>query len=189
MTALLVLLLLTATALAQPPLDCPVKPGSRFAFCLRKMRCVEGPPGVQGLPGDPGPPGPVGPQGDTGPVGPAGIPGPAGAPGPRGATGPTGAATTIPVEMVSLTQDFGRAPSGTLIELVATCPPGSVVVGGGMVIHMIPPNAADTRSVHQLFSGPVSATAWMAASTVISSLSAEANLRYTVSATCIPGTP
>lgn len=104
-----------------------------------------------------------------------------------GATGVTGPAGTVPVEIVSLTQDFGRAVTNTLIELIATCPAGSVVVGGGMIIQIIPPNDIDTRRVHQLFSGPLSTTEWAAASTVISTLSNGANLRYTVSATCIPG--
>jgi hypothetical protein len=88
--------------------------------------------------------------------------------------------------MISLTEDFGRAQTNTLIQLVATCPAGSVVVGGGMVVEIIPPNDIDTRRVHQLFSGPLSATEWVAASTVIATLSQGANLRYTVSALCIP---
>jgi hypothetical protein len=115
--------LLMSLLIATPVLGCPfvrlptkpIPPHSRLAFCLRKLRCVEGPPcvqGPQGVPGSPGPAGPPGPGGPVGVAGPVGAPGPAGppglTPGPTGSTGPPGAMAQI----VSITQDFGASSAG-----------------------------------------------------------------------------
>jgi hypothetical protein len=185
-----------AVVLATPAAACPpgrtlplsaIRPGSKLAFCLRKLRCETGPAGPVGPPGPPGVPGEVGPQGATGGLGLSGPPGPPGAvgapgpPGPVGATGPPGA----PTQIVSLTQDFGQAQSGEVIQVTVACPPGTQVIGGGAVTQITPPNAADTRRLHQLFSGPASDTEWVTASTAVSTMSDGSNLRYIASATCV----
>jgi hypothetical protein len=140
-----------------------------------------GPPGAMGAPGAPGPAGIPGP---TGAPGPAGPPGPVGAVGPPGTTGPPGRSAASP-QIVSIVQDFGRVQSGALIQVVVTCPPGMEVIGGGAVTTITPPNDLDTRRLHQLFSGPISDTEWVTASTAISTLSTGSTLRYIASATCI----
>ncbi|HSS56276.1 MAG TPA: hypothetical protein VLK79_16640 [Gaiellales bacterium] len=111
-----------------------------------------------------------------GPAGPPGL-----TPGPTGATGPPGATA----EIVSITQDFGRVQGGALIEVVVACPPGTQVIGGGAITEITPPDADDTKRLHQLFSGPVSDTEWKTSSTAVSTLSNGSNLRYIASATCI----
>jgi hypothetical protein len=104
-----------------------------------------------------------------------------GLPGPVGATGPPGA----PTQIVSITQDFGQAQSGEVIQVTVACPPGTQVIGGGAVTQITPPKAADTRRLHQLFSGPASDTEWVTASTAVSTMSDGSNLRYIASATCV----
>lgn len=85
---------------------------------------------------------------------------------------------------MSVVQEFGRVEDNALIEVVVTCPPGTRVVGGGAVIVITPPDDDDTRKLHQLFSGPISDTEWLTASTAVSTLSNGSNLRYIASATC-----
>jgi hypothetical protein len=75
--------------------------------------------------------------------------------------------------------------SGDLIQVTVACPPGTEVIGGGAVTAITPPNDTDTKRMHQLFSGPISDTEWVTASTAVSTLSNGANLRYIASATCI----
>lgn len=82
-------------------------------------------------------------------------------------------------------QDFGRAQGGDLIEVTVACPPGSVVIGGGATTEITPPDEDDTKKLHQLFSGPVSATEWKTSSTAVSTMSQNSNLRYIASATCV----
>jgi hypothetical protein len=101
-----------------------------------------------------------------------------------GATGPTGPPGAT-VQIVSVTQDFGRVQNGALIQVVVTCPPGMAVVGGGAVTDITPPNDTDTKRLHQLFSGPVGTTEWVTASTAVATLSNGSNLRYVASATCV----
>ena len=161
-------------------------------FCPPPILIVgpTGPTGPMGLPGQPGPVGPTGPSGpvgasgNPGAVGPAGAPGIQGPPGLPGPTGPTGVA--IPVTTISTTQDFGRVRSGDLLELTATCPPGSVVIGGGTIVEFMPPNPTDTARIHLLSSGPFGDDAWTGESTAVSTASNGSNLRYTVVATCLP---
>ena len=104
-----------------------------------------------------------------------------GATGPGGPPGPAGAAP----QTVSITQDFGEVNGGALIQVTVSCPPGTVVVGGGSVTHIFPPNDSDTTKLHQLFSGPTSPTDWTTASTAVGNLSNNSDLQYTASATCI----
>jgi hypothetical protein len=97
--------------------------------------------GSPGLAGPAGAQGPAGPAGAQGPVGPAGAQGPAGPAGARGATGatgpqgPAGAAGTL----TSFLADSGPPRDITVFDgevtLVATCPSGSVVTGGGYYVN------------------------------------------------------
>lgn len=105
--------------------------------------------------------------------------------GPTGPTGPPG--MSLPVEIVSVTQDFGRVQSGALIEVMVACPIGTQVIGGGAVIEITPPNDTDTKRLHQLFSGPVSDIEWLTASTAVSTLSNGSTMRYIASAVCMGG--
>jgi hypothetical protein len=82
-------------------------------------------------------------------------------------------------------QDFGRVQSGTLIQVTVTCPPNTLVIGGGATTEITPPSDRDTTSIHQLFSGPISDTEWVTASTAVNTLSNGSNLRYIASATCV----
>ena len=86
---------------------------------------------------------------------------------------------------MSVVQDFGRVQSGTLIEVTVTCPLDTLVIGGGAVTEITPPSDKDTTSIHQLFSGPISSTEWVTASTAVNTISNGANLRYIASATCV----
>ena len=93
--------------------------------------------------------GPAGPQGETGPQGPAGpqgVAGPLGTPGPQctpgpqgpqGAPAPSGPAGISGYEIINT---VGTLPLNGTVELVATCPSGKRVLGGGYVV----PSAADT---------------------------------------------
>lgn len=83
--------------------------------------------------------------------------------------------------------DFGRAMTNDLYQLTASCPPGQLAVGGGVIIDFIPPNPDDTRRVHLLDSGPIlGSTAWSATGTAVSNSSLGSTLRYTVTALCVP---
>jgi hypothetical protein len=61
------------------------------------------------------------------------------------------------------------------------------VIGGGAITEITPPDETDTKRMHQLFSGPISTTEWVTASTAVSTLSNGSNLRYIASATCVGG--
>ncbi len=111
-----------------------------------------GPPGPQGAAGpqgEAGPPGTAGPQGPPGPqglAGPQGIPGP---PGPQGASGPSGPAGMSGYEIVNI---LGTLPTNGTTSVVATCPSGKRVLGGGYVT----PSEADTAPL----SRPEADNAW-----------------------------
>src|SRR5262245_24142924 len=88
----------------------------------KKIRGPVGPTGPQGMPGEPGPMGPTGPTGargptgNQGPMGSAGAQGLPGPPGIQGPIGPTGHGSNV--QIVSVTQDFGRVMSGALIQVI-----------------------------------------------------------------------
>lgn len=89
---------------------------------------------------------------------------------------------------IATTQDFGRAMTGDLYQLTASCPPGLVTVGGGVIIDFLPPDPTDTRRIHLLDSGPILGnTAWSATGTAVSNSSLGSSLRYTVTALCVAG--
>lgn len=73
----------------------------------------KGDTGATGDTGPAGPGGPAGPKGDPGPAGPAGETGPQGETGPAG---PAGASGTV-------------LPTGTLLLIGGSCPPGTNVEG------------------------------------------------------------
>lgn len=89
---------------------------------------IQGPAGAQGPIGPVGPMGPVGPIGPVGPTGPLGPQGEQGAQGLQGPQGLPGPAGISGLEIVTV-------ESGTLneavINLVAACPAGKKVLGGG----------------------------------------------------------
>ncbi|MDQ3645980.1 MAG: collagen-like protein [Actinomycetota bacterium] len=107
-----------------------------------------GPQGPQGPAGPAGPEGPVGPQGPQGPVGPQGPAGPAGSAGPQGAPGISG------YQVVTASTE----PSSDTSQLViAGCPEGKNVLGGGASVGSFGPVALTASQP-----GNVAATAWMA---------------------------
>ena len=113
---------------------CPIQPGSKMSFCLRKMVCVAGPTGPTGAMGGmgemgtQGPQGVMGEQGNLGPVGPAGR---TGDPGPVGLTGPTGPTGSPGLAPVFATQEFTSPGlnNGETITGSVTCS-GPVTSGG-----------------------------------------------------------
>ena len=84
-----------------------------------------GPQGSQGLPGTQGAAGPSGPQGTPGSQGPQGAP---------GTPGPTG------MSAYEIVNTRGQLPANGTVQVVATCPSGKRVLGGGYVA----PSASDT---------------------------------------------
>ena len=98
----------------------------------------QGPAGPQGEQGPAGPQGPEGTagesvQGEMGPEGPAGPAGPSGPAGPQGPQGPAGVSGRVVVSgaMVSV------GPGGENTS-IATCPTGTLPVGGGFVSNSSP---------------------------------------------------
>ena len=85
----------------------------------------------QGPKGAAGPQGPKGAQGDQGPQGVKGLAGDAGSAGPAGRQGPQGPPGSPGYVKVS-TESYDVA-WGEHRELIATCPPGKKVTGGGYV--------------------------------------------------------
>jgi Collagen triple helix repeat (20 copies) len=115
---------------------------------------AKGDTGVQGLKGDPGATGAQGLKGDTGATGAQGLKGDTGAQGLTGNTGATGAAGVSGYEQVvtNLTSQSLAANSESV--LLANCPAGKLIVGGGAVVF----NASGRWIVDT--SGPTSNTQW-----------------------------
>jgi hypothetical protein len=110
---------------------------------------IQGPPGLQGPRGEQGVqgiPGPQGTQGPTGPQGPMGERGERGETGPEGLQGPPGVSG---YEQVVVGQEIGPL---AYISLIATCPPGKVVLGGGWY--------NGWRELVAIRSGPMETNAW-----------------------------
>jgi len=112
-------------------------PGPKGAAGVAGAQGLPGVAGAQGLPGVIGPQGLIGSKGDkgdTGPAGPQGLPGAAGAPGlpgnpgPQGAAGPAGAPGISGYERVLVESLFD---SSTPKQLIAFCPAGKSLIGGG----------------------------------------------------------
>jgi hypothetical protein len=82
--------------------------------------------------------GPAGEPGAAGARGPAGLPGPSGATGPAGAPGPPGAPGTPGADAAqngyTIVRQTGDIAKGEIGTLDATCPSGSKVTGGGVVV-------------------------------------------------------
>jgi hypothetical protein len=106
----------------------------------------QGAPGPQGSPGLQGPPGPQGVAGPQGLLGPQGPPGP---PGPQGSPGPIGPAGVGGYEIINT---MGMLPTNGTVSVVATCPSGKRVLGGGYVV----PSETDTAPL----SRPEADNAW-----------------------------
>jgi hypothetical protein len=95
-----------------------------------------GPPGVVGPEGAPGPQGLAVPQGPAGLPGVAGPQGISGRQGAQGSSGPSGLAGVSGYEIVDT---HGTLPPNGSTSVVATCPAGKRVLGGGYVV----PSALD----------------------------------------------
>jgi len=79
---------------------------------------IQGPKGDTGETGPQGPVGPIGPKGDTGAVGPRG---------PAGANG-----SVSGVQIIEATTTSSNSPrAGTTATATATCPSGTILLGGG----------------------------------------------------------
>lgn len=92
---------------------------------------IAGPAGATGSTGTTGPAGPAGPTGPTGLAGPAGATGPTGAAGPAGPTGPTGPTGSVSSVSFVLNPTTAMVGPNTALTLVASCPAGSIRIGGG----------------------------------------------------------
>lgn len=92
--------------------------------------------GPKGDKGDPGPAGPQGPKGETGAVGPVGPAGPAGPPGPAGS-----AQQLVRHEIRTPTRDISVLDG--IVQLVAECPAGTVLAGGGYYSNFV--NISESR--------------------------------------------
>ena len=104
-----------------------------------------GPVGPRGATGPAGPQGATGPAGPQGATGPAGTPGP---PGPAGPAGPGGGSGPLSVTSVQGPTDAQCASGGGACQVgesIATCPAGSVVVGGGYVSQSIRNTVLEAR--------------------------------------------
>jgi hypothetical protein len=106
----------------------------------------------------------------------AGAGGPAGPPGPPGPAGPSGISGREVVESVG---EFGPTDPPARKTIVATCPAGKVVVGGGL-------GGATLYGVYVMHSYPSSSTAWSV--TIGTSTSIGGTAFYTVYAICVNAT-
>jgi hypothetical protein len=107
---------------------------------------VNGPQGAQGPQGAVGPQGPVGPVGPIGPAGAQGPIGPIGAAGPLGAVGPAGnagAAGSAGLEVIEVS--VNNPVLATDQQLLAQCPAGKKVIGGGFIQNPANGNVAENR--------------------------------------------
>ncbi len=102
-----------------------------------------GEPGPQGPAGTVGPQGPMGPIGPAGPAGPQGPTGPAGLQGPTGPQGAAGPGGFSGVEKIDA--DIWNAWADTDGTVVAQCPAGKKVLGGGFTFHPIIGRVAESR--------------------------------------------
>jgi hypothetical protein len=84
-----------------------------------------------------------------------------------------------------VSERFGRAESGEILQLTASCEPGETILAGGVVPTIVGGVPQDLSRVHLLFSGPTD-NAWTAAATAVQTLSVSADLTYTVYALCAP---
>lgn len=150
--------------------------------------------GPQGEQGPVGPVGPQGPQGDQGEQGPAGTQGPAGQTGPQGPAGPPGEAGGMSgYEVVSNTESF-QALGGSFSSLddehwmVAECPAGKVVAGGGAAGPMPPILTGEDPKVALVSSRPnFDATGWIAEWRTFEPQPIPDNKLFSVHAICIDG--
>jgi len=140
-----------------------------------------GVPGSHGTAGVPGSQGGSGPEGDPGPEGPAGAQGPAGDVGPEGPQGDPGPAGSQLVNGSPVTST-ANAPRNTTVTATASCPAGTVLLGGG---GQATTTASQKERAHLSMSYPSSATTWTAVGTVgISALGSGQTMTVTAYALC-----
>lgn len=141
----------------------------------------EGPPGPRGATGAPGPTGPQGVPGTQGLTGKQGPPGPAGPRGPAGPPGTVSATAVTPGSPVSSAPD---APLGTMVSAQATCPSGTVLLGGGGTASASSANASTQGPVALVASFPSASTTWKVTGMVTASLSGQRVLTVTAYVVC-----
>ncbi len=100
----------------------------------------QGPIGPQGPQGPAGPAGPIGDAGAIGPVGPVGVQGTTGPIGPAGERGPGGSAGIEVIE-VSIENAVGAEDQ----SLLAECPAGKKIIGGGFSQNPSNGNVGESR--------------------------------------------
>lgn len=117
--------------------------------------------------GPAGPQGATGPRGATGPQGPAGIQGATGqrgATGAKGATGPPGPAGppgSLAATQVVEAPEVSSAPdpaAGTTLDARASCPSGTILLGGGAQVSAKGKTADQKVSLRSSY--PLNATTW-----------------------------
>jgi hypothetical protein len=141
-------------------------------------RGPQGAAGPQGPQGDQGLPGPVGAPGPEGPQGPQGEPGPAGPQGPEGDPGPSGSQLVVGTPVTSAP----NASRNTTLVATATCPTGTVLLGGG---GQVTTTATQKERVHLAASYPSSTGTWSAVGVVgIAALGAGQTMTVTAYALC-----
>lgn len=159
-----------------------------------------GPVGAQGVQGVQGPVGNIGPQGPQGVPGPAGTDGgigPQGPPGPTGAAGPTGLQGVIgpqgPVgptaSQIANGDGVTRAgtsgnTAGVAVSDTASCPAGTVILGGGARLSSTATFAAGINRVNLVESYPASASTWTATMVIRTAFAATSNATITAYAVC-----
>ena len=144
--------------------------------CKRGERRVRwnqiGPRGADGATGATGEQGPQGAQGPAGPTGPAGPAGPAGPPGPSGSQLVTGTPVT----------SAANAPRNTVTTATATCPAGTVALGGGALVTT---TTTQKERAQLIASYPSAVATWTAQGVVaIAALGAGRTMRVTAYALC-----
>jgi Collagen triple helix repeat (20 copies) len=144
-----------------------------------------GAPGPAGANGSAGPQGPQGPAGETGPKGDTGDTGPRGADGPQGppgATGPQGPpGPSVRSVVVSNSGVSTSAQADTTVTVTASCPAGSVLLGGGA--QATNSDTARPSRVAIVRSSP-GESAWIATGVITSGLGGANRITVTAYALC-----
>jgi Collagen triple helix repeat (20 copies) len=149
-----------------------------------------GPPGVAGAAGAAGPPGPAGPAGPVGPPGPAGATGPQGPPGAAGLDGPAGPAGPVGPAASQIVEGAGATRSGAAIDQgdtfsdTASCPGGTVLLGGGAALTSTATFAQGLNRVAVTASYPSGSSSWTASVVVTKNFVAASDATITAYAVC-----
>jgi hypothetical protein len=179
-------------------------PSSRlYALALAGSESAAGAEGPRGATGPEGPAGRAGARGETGARGPAGHAGAKGAAGHAGARGPTGvkgatgpqgargatgpegpegAAASVTTQRVSdVKRSAMHAGPDTLVTATASCPAGTVLLGGGGIV-----SSSDTNNPNnvELLESEPSGSDWVVTGVVLNTLANSASMTVTATAIC-----